>query len=84
MHKYIENIILQYIYFHVKKSSVYEYCFDLLIENPDDYSYPTTGHHYGQSFLCISVKVEEVDKIGLQLIYNEPHIYTFKISDNLR
>lgn len=54
------------------------------IENIDDYTYPSTAHMYGQSFLCISVQAKEVDKIGLQLVYNEPHIYAFKISDNLR
>lgn len=40
-----------------------------------DYTYPDTGTHYGQSFLCISMNSREVDKVGLQLIYNEPHFY---------
>ncbi|XP_037043263.1 deoxyribonuclease-2-alpha-like [Bradysia coprophila] len=44
-----------------------------------DYSadnwYPHSGRHYGQSFLCISVNATQVDKIGKQLIYNEPDIY---------
>lgn len=39
------------------------------------YSYPHSGRHYGQSFLCISVNSTEIDKIGKQLIYNEPDIY---------
>lgn len=58
-------------------------CF-LSEENPNDYSYPTTGHMYGQSFLCISVPAKEVNAIGLQLVYNEAHVYNFKISENLR
>ncbi len=39
------------------------------------YSYPDSGRHYGQSFLCITVNSTEIDKIGTQLIYNEPDIY---------
>lgn len=47
------------------------------------YTYPNTGRNYGQSFLCISVNSSEVDKIGKQLIYNEPDIY-FNITNNYR
>lgn len=40
------------------------------------YSYPQTGHTYGQSFLCISLKsVEELETVGSQIAYNEPHVY---------
>lgn len=39
------------------------------------YSYPFSGRTYGQSFLCISVNSTQIDKIGKQLIYNEPDIY---------
>lgn len=48
------------------------------------YTYPLSGRHYGQSFLCISVDSTQIDKIGKQLIYNEPDIYlnlTEKLSD---
>lgn len=40
-----------------------------------NYSYPHSGRTYGQSFLCISVNSTEIDKIGKQLIFNEPDIY---------
>lgn len=39
------------------------------------YSYPSSGRTYGQSFLCISVNATQIDKIGKQLMYNEPDIY---------
>lgn len=39
------------------------------------YIYPTTGVHYGQSFLCISLNLTNLNKVGAQLQYNEPHIY---------
>lgn len=60
------------------------YCSHTNPENPDDYFYPSTGRTYGQSFLCISVNASEIDTIGLQLVYNEAVIYTFKVSENLR
>ncbi|TDG43772.1 hypothetical protein AWZ03_009804 [Drosophila navojoa] len=40
-----------------------------------DYSYPTTGEHYGQSLLCVTVDAEGVEKVGELLVYNEPHFY---------
>ncbi|CAL4222618.1 unnamed protein product, partial [Meganyctiphanes norvegica] len=44
--------------------------------NPQDgYSYPSSGHHYGQTMLCISLPVSEADNIGNQLLYNNPYIY---------
>lgn len=45
------------------------------------YSYPLSGRTYGQSFLCISVNSSQIDKIGKQLIYNEPDIY-LNLTDN--
>lgn len=39
------------------------------------YEYPTSGLHYGQSFLCITLNATEMEKIGTQLLYNEPNIY---------
>ena len=30
----------------------------------DDYSYPSTGEHYGQIMLCISLPVEESENLG--------------------
>lgn len=48
------------------------------------YSYPKTGVVYGQSFLCISVLHDGLEKIGQQLMYNEPDIYDAAIPDALR
>lgn len=39
------------------------------------YEYPSTGTHYGQSFLCITLNSTEMEKIGEQLLFNEPNIY---------
>lgn len=57
--------------------------FIIKLDNPADYTYPKTGYPYAQSFLCISVPASQVNTIGLQLIYNEPEIYKFQISENL-
>lgn len=35
------------------------------------YSYPSSGTNYGQSFMCISVKADQVDVIARQLMYNQ-------------
>lgn len=48
------------------------------------YDYPQTGHIYGQSFLCITMSVEEVNNAAEQLLYNEPHIYSYLAPDNLK
>ncbi|XP_065366066.1 plancitoxin-1 [Calliphora vicina] len=39
------------------------------------YEYPSTAAHYGQSFLCITLNSTEMEKIGEQLLFNEPNIY---------
>ncbi|XP_037808431.1 plancitoxin-1 [Lucilia sericata] len=39
------------------------------------YEYPSTGAHYGQSFLCVTFNASEMEKIGEQLLFNEPNIY---------
>ena len=39
------------------------------------YSYPPTGHTYGQTALCLSLGSEQLDVIGKQLTYNDPYIY---------
>ncbi|XP_062122411.1 plancitoxin-1-like [Drosophila sulfurigaster albostrigata] len=39
------------------------------------YSYPTTGEHFGQSLLCVTLDAEGVEKAGELLVYNEPHFY---------
>lgn len=43
------------------------------------YSYPPTGHLYGQSFLCISLSAAELDSIGELIRFNEPHVYLGQI-----
>ncbi|XP_058448460.1 plancitoxin-1 [Malaya genurostris] len=48
------------------------------------YQYPSTGKMYGQSFLCMSVAADQMELIGLQLLLNEPHVYSFHIPDVLR
>lgn len=35
------------------------------------YSYPETGTHFGQSFLCISLNVSNIDRVG------ESYVLTF-------
>lgn len=48
------------------------------------YSYPQTGAHYGQSFLCLSFNASQMDLVGKQQIFNEPNIYHSQIPDGLR
>ncbi|XP_024875742.1 plancitoxin-1 [Temnothorax curvispinosus] len=43
--------------------------------NRSEYDYPTSGMHYGQSFLCISVDGDQFDSIGQQLMYNQITVY---------
>ncbi|XP_046817717.1 plancitoxin-1 [Vespa crabro] len=40
-----------------------------------EYSYPKSGHVRGQSFLCISLKADQLDIVGRQLIYNQIIVY---------
>jgi deoxyribonuclease-2 len=48
---------------------------------------PTFPHHeriYGQTFLCISLSVEELEKVAGQLIINRAGVYDSKIPTSLR
>ena len=45
------------------------------------YGYPHTGHRYGQTFLCISVRSEAMNGIGRQFLYNEPFTYGVQMPD---
>ncbi|KAJ9574029.1 hypothetical protein L9F63_008555 [Diploptera punctata] len=47
------------------------------------YSYPHTGTHYGQSFLCISLNASQLDLVGVQLTYNKPKIYNSGVAAGL-
>jgi len=48
-------------------------------ESPDNgassYAYPSSGEMYGQSFLCITMDVENIDKAFLQMEYTNPQVY---------
>lgn len=48
------------------------------------YGYPSTGHRYGQSFLCITMGAMEINKAGKQLLYNEVAVYSSRIHKKLR
>ncbi|XP_063216023.1 deoxyribonuclease-2-alpha isoform X2 [Bacillus rossius redtenbacheri] len=50
---------------------------------PAGYSYPHSGLHYGQSFLCLSLSLQQMDLVGLQLMYNEPQVYNFSLAPHL-
>ncbi|GAB6025680.1 deoxyribonuclease II [Chamberlinius hualienensis] len=43
------------------------------------YGYPSSGHMYGQNFLCISIDLSQVDKIGMQFQYSLPWIFNYNI-----
>ncbi|XP_046399199.1 deoxyribonuclease-2-alpha [Ischnura elegans] len=47
------------------------------------YSYPATGEHFGQSFLCITLEKDALEEVGRQLTYNEPMVYAFSVPDSL-
>lgn len=49
-----------------------------------NYSYPPTGHLYGQSFLCISMNAGDLDSVGSLITYNEPHIYLGQVNPTLQ
>ncbi|XP_065202454.1 deoxyribonuclease-2-alpha-like [Planococcus citri] len=46
-----------------------------LINRQNGYVYPHTGTMYGQSFLCISLKPNDMDNIGTQLMINDANIF---------
>lgn len=46
-------------------------------QNNNSYTYPKTGIKYGQSFLCMSMTAEELDKVGEYLCpFLSLHIWT--------
>lgn len=47
------------------------------------FAYPSSGTHYGQSFLCITLNATEMEKVGEQLLFNEPSIYYERIPATL-
>ncbi|KAK5643577.1 hypothetical protein RI129_007422 [Pyrocoelia pectoralis] len=48
------------------------------------YVYPSNGVTFGQSFLCISLNVENLDLVGTQLLYNVPNMYAHYMPDTLK
>lgn len=45
-----------------------------------NYTFPPTGHLYGQSFLCMTLQsAEDLDNIGSLITYNEPHVYVGQV-----
>ncbi|GLH10780.1 Uncharacterized protein GBIM_15677 [Gryllus bimaculatus] len=48
-----------------------------------EFAYPPSGIKFGQSFLCISLKSSDIDKIGQQMRYNEPQIYSSNVPSKL-
>lgn len=57
--------------------------FSLLLANPSDYHFPSTGMIYGQSYLCLSLSANQIDIVGEQLIFNEPQIYLSQLPESL-
>ncbi|XP_054163285.1 deoxyribonuclease-2-like [Oppia nitens] len=53
-------------------------------ESTHRYEYPETGGRYGQTALCISISIDEVDKVIEQLLYMRPHVYSIKVSSDLK
>ncbi|XP_054163410.1 deoxyribonuclease-2-like [Oppia nitens] len=53
-------------------------------ESTHTYEYPETGSLYGQTALCISISIDEVDKVIEQLLYMRPHIYSIRVSSHLK
>lgn len=47
------------------------------------YNFPETGQRFGQSFLCISFKADQMDLVGKQILYNEPYVYSSSVPDIL-
>ncbi|KJH42779.1 deoxyribonuclease-2 domain protein [Dictyocaulus viviparus] len=50
---------------------------------PDRYHYPESGHDYGQTMLCLSLSYSELGKIGTQLYYNKPNIYSSRLPTSI-
>ncbi|XP_076252595.1 deoxyribonuclease II isoform X2 [Rhynchophorus ferrugineus] len=47
----------------------------------DKYRYPGTGIRNGQSFLCLSLNITNLNTVGIQLQYNQPHIFAANASN---
>jgi len=47
----------------------------------ESYGYPHTGQKFGQTALCITLDNRSLDKVGTQLQYNNPFLYSVNIPD---
>ncbi|XP_069795437.1 deoxyribonuclease-2-beta [Narcine bancroftii] len=45
----------------------------------EGYMYPSSGQRYGQTFLCITIQYNQVSEIGTQLLYSNPHVYSWAL-----
>ncbi|CAG2162984.1 unnamed protein product, partial [Oppiella nova] len=53
-------------------------------ESGHKYVYPASGETYGQTALCISYKITEIDNILDQLLYMHPNVYAMRVSTHLK
>ncbi|KAG8034638.1 hypothetical protein G9C98_007714 [Cotesia typhae] len=55
---------------------------DIHNDVPDgEYAYPKSGQLYGQSFLCISMVSNQMNAVGLQLMYNQIMTYRYNLPE---
>ena len=52
--------------------------------NEGQYSYPYSGREYGQSMLCMSLPLSEINTAGKQFQTTGPHFYNFSMPESLR
>uniref|UniRef100_A0A1B6FE63 Uncharacterized protein n=2 Tax=Cuerna arida TaxID=1464854 RepID=A0A1B6FE63_9HEMI len=53
------------------------------LPNTTQYSYPKSGLKNGQSYLCLTLPPDQLELVGTQLMYNEPHIFSNLTSSDL-
>ncbi|TKR69261.1 hypothetical protein L596_021442 [Steinernema carpocapsae] len=49
----------------------------------ETYEYPASGRTYAQSMLCLSLKYDQLSKIGTQMYFNHPDIYSSQLPINM-
>ena len=70
------------VIFDQENAIVIEHSVPLFPPSPINYtnfSYPQSGKKYGQSFLCLSIKTNELDFIAEGLLISRPFIYSFNL-----
>lgn len=48
------------------------------------YTYPATGLKNGQSYMCMSLPPDQMETVGLQLMYNNPRIFTSYMAEEIK